>query len=103
MKNIAKNSVFAVAASQRLFPHRTTAGSFLNVLLAFGLLSWTGNQARGHEDPVGCAPPNGAGNTSSGGVNPVCNVAHVGDTIAWTASLGMVAGACRATDATGTI
>src|SRR5262245_41309209 len=67
------------------------------------LLIVTTQQVRGHEDPPGCAPPTGAGNTSSGGVNPVCDIAHVGDTISWTASLGMVAGACRATEATGTI
>ena len=57
------------------------------------------------EDPPGCSLANGGlGNTSQGGINfNLDGQAHVGDTVPVFPSLGMVAGACRAINATGSV
>ena len=56
------------------------------------------------EYPSGCSLPNGGlGNTSVGGINFTFPQAHVGDTVTVVPSLGMVAGACQAINATGSV
>src|SRR5437899_3794902 len=56
------------------------------------------------EDPPGCSLFNGGlGNTSQGGAGFYTSQAHVGDVVPVHADLGMVAGACRAINATGAI
>ena len=56
------------------------------------------------EDPPGCSLSNGGlGNTSQGGINFGLKQAHVGDTVRVFPNLGMVAGACRAINSTGSV
>src|SRR5439155_10108985 len=59
---------------------------------------------RAIEDPPNCSLANGgAGNTSQGGINFPVMQAHLGDTVTIVPSLGMSPGACRATNATGSV
>src|SRR5437899_6883942 len=72
-------------------------------LVVVGLLALPSN-VQAVEDPPGCSLPSGGlGNTSQGGVNFAYAFAHIGDRVPVIPSLGMVAGACRAINATGTV
>lgn len=78
--------------------------TFLSLLCA-GVMLLSPTRVSAVEDPAGCSFPNGAGNTSIGGINfsSTQNPAHVGDTIQIFPSLGMGSGACKATNVVGIV
>ena len=81
--------------------------SHLAPLIGLLFVCWLAQPAVAQfEFPQGCSKGNGGlGNTSAGGINfnQAQARAHVGDTVQVSPSLGMVNGACRATNVTGSI
>src|SRR5438045_922212 len=87
LKNLKRQSVFS---------------ALVGVAMAAVLAAPLG--VRAVEDPPNCSLPNGGlGNTSQGGINFNQTFAHIGDTVQLQPSLGMVANACRAVNATGSV
>jgi hypothetical protein len=73
-------------------------------LLASGLVGLTLQTATADEFPPLCSKADGGqGNTSTTGLNFANTTAHIGDTVQLFPSLGMVAGACQAMHATGSV
>src|SRR5712671_183018 len=73
-------------------------------LLALGLVGLTLQSATADESPPFCAKADGGqGNTSTTGLNFANTKVHLGDTVQVFPTLGMVAGACTAEHATGSV
>jgi len=74
------------------------------VCLMFMALMVFQARVRADEFPPGCSLASGGlGNTSAGGINFNLPQAHVGDTVPVFPNLGMVSGACQATNASGVV
>ncbi len=88
-------------------PHARSLNCVSRITTSIGLVACSlsfRSSVQAIEDPPGCSVPSGGkGETSQSGINFALAQAHVGDSVRVIPLFGMVSGACRAVNVTGSV